>query len=292
MKKGRKTVALLLAATVLGIQIYEPVYAEELNAGQESMTLETDQETDQETNGPGMNADEYEYTDSMPGDANESDHPGETVLETENEDISENHDSEEHMEEDSEEAIAEEGILEMPDISEKEEKDDIDIREEEARNAWEAQMRSQSFLDHGPDDLDAGNDISVASDGMDGLSLQSATSENINNILVLVRFHGQDEYMNAEKSIRLNQTYNTMEGSMQEYISEMSYGELNVSTQFFPQSSSATYYSIEVDQPIEYYLAATAENTEGYFTFSERMEREKALWQGFYGCCENDLYYR
>lgn len=256
MKKDRKMVALLLAATVLSMQICEPVYAEELNAGQEYMSLETEQEI----NGVETDAEEDKYTDGMPANEAESENQDEMVPESENEDVSEDHDLEAFVESDSNE------------------EDDTDaIGEERAQSAWEIQMRRQAFLDHGPDYLDAGNDISVASNEIDVFSSRSSDLENINNILVLVRFQGQDEYMNGENSIRLNRTYNTMEGSMQEYISEMSYGELNVSTQFFPQSSSATYYSIEVDQPIEYYLAATAENTEGYFTFSERMEREKAL---------------
>lgn len=255
MKKDRKMVALLLAATVLSMQICEPLYAEELNTGQEYMSLETEQEiNDVETD-----AEEDKYTDGMPTNEAESENQDEMVPESENEDVSEDHDLEAFVESDSNE------------------EDDTDaIGEERAQSAWEIQMRRQAFLDHGPDYLDAGNDISVASNEIDVFSSRSSDLENINNILVLVRFQGQDEYMNGENSIRLNRTYNTMEGSMQKYISEMSYGELNVNTQFFPQSSSSAYYSIEVDHPIcSIIWAATAENTEGYLTFSGTDGNEK-----------------
>ena len=68
MKKDRKMVALLLAATVLSMQICEPLYAEELNTGQEYMSLETEQEiNDVETD-----AEEDKYTDGMPTNEAES----------------------------------------------------------------------------------------------------------------------------------------------------------------------------------------------------------------------------
>lgn len=94
--------------------------------------------------------------------------------------------------------------------------------------------------------------------------MSNGATKTINNIVVLIRFNGENEFMNVEKSKQLNNSYNMFndfnndrladEGSisLNSYINDLTYGEIKVNSDFYPKGNN-TYLSIEAPQTREYY---------------------------------------
>lgn len=94
--------------------------------------------------------------------------------------------------------------------------------------------------------------------------MSNGASKTINNIVVLIRFKGEDEFMNEEKSKQLYESYNLFndlnndkvadEGSisLNSYINDLTYGEVKVNTDIYPKGNN-TYLSIEAPQTRSYY---------------------------------------
>lgn len=94
--------------------------------------------------------------------------------------------------------------------------------------------------------------------------MSNGASKTINNIVVLIRFKGEDEFMNEEKSKQLYESYNLFndlnndkvadEGSisLNSYINDLTYGEVKVNTDIYPKGNNI-YLSIEAPQTRSYY---------------------------------------
>ena len=94
--------------------------------------------------------------------------------------------------------------------------------------------------------------------------MSNGASKTINNIVVLIRFKGENEFMNVEKSKQLYEAYNLFndlnndkvadEGSisLNSYINDLTYGEVKVNTDIYPKGNN-TYLSIEAPQTRSYY---------------------------------------
>ena len=71
--------------------------------------------------------------------------------------------------------------------------------------------------------------------------------------------------MNEEKSIKLNDSYNTLIDlnndsvadlgsiSLNSYINDLTYGQINVNSTFYPKKNEGTYLSIEAPETRAYY---------------------------------------
>ncbi|WP_418223319.1 cell wall-binding repeat-containing protein [Clostridium isatidis] len=102
----------------------------------------------------------------------------------------------------------------------------------------------------------------------------------INNIVILIRFKGEEEFMTKEKASQLDSAYNTLIDkdnnkfsdlgsiSLNSYINDLTYGEVNIKTSFYPKSGDSIL-SIEAPYSRKYY--------EGYFAGSSK-ETEFINW--------------
>lgn len=111
------------------------------------------------------------------------------------------------------------------------------------------------------------NDLNNASENLDngnGPLMSNGASKTINNIVVLIRFKGENEFMNEEKSKQIYDSYNLFNDfnndnvadqgsiSLNSYINDLTYGEINVNSDFYPKGSN-TYLSIEAPETRAYY---------------------------------------
>lgn len=111
------------------------------------------------------------------------------------------------------------------------------------------------------------NDLNNASENLDngnGPLMSNGASKTINNIVVLIRFKGENEFMNEDKSKQIYDSYNLFNDfnndnvadqgsiSLNSYINDLTYGEINVNSDFYPKGSN-TYLSIEAPETRAYY---------------------------------------
>lgn len=97
-----------------------------------------------------------------------------------------------------------------------------------------------------------------------GTLMFNGASKTINNIVILIRFKGENEFMNEEKSKQIYDSYNLFNDfnndkiadqgsiSLNSYINDLTYGEINVNSDFYPKGNN-TYLSIEAPESREYY---------------------------------------
>lgn len=108
--------------------------------------------------------------------------------------------------------------------------------------------------------------------------IRPSTPENINNIVILIRFKGEEEYITLERSKEIESTYNQFVDndndkfsdlgsiSLKSYINDLTYGNSTVNTKFYPKSLDGnSYISLEAPNTKEYYLNQ-------YFGSYEEME--------------------
>ena len=104
--------------------------------------------------------------------------------------------------------------------------------------------------------------------------------ENIHNIVVFVRFSDSEEYINNTKIGYADLTYNSDAQSLNQYVKRLTYGAVNVSTSFFP-NSGGNYYSVQLSQPADFYKKQYTKSdgtlSAGYTTYEERIERERSM---------------
>lgn len=108
------------------------------------------------------------------------------------------------------------------------------------------------------------NNISDSLDDANGPLMSNGSVKSINNIVVLIRFKGENEFMNIDKSKQLYDSYNMFTDlngdkiadkgsiSLSSYINDLTYGEIKVNSDFYPKGNN-TYLSIEAPQTREYY---------------------------------------
>lgn len=94
--------------------------------------------------------------------------------------------------------------------------------------------------------------------------MSNGASETINNIVILIRFKGEEEFMNKDNFNKLSNTYNQYEDvnldniadkgsiSLNSYISDLTYGKVKVNSSFYPVEINK-YFSIEAPETREYY---------------------------------------
>lgn len=102
-------------------------------------------------------------------------------------------------------------------------------------------------------------------------------SSEINNVVVFIRFKGEDEFINSSRYSRIVDFYNGSGVSLKSYIDEISYGKTNVNTLFYPFDSKGNCVSYVADNNRDYYKKATTSNLIGYKNEEERVQREQQL---------------
>lgn len=106
--------------------------------------------------------------------------------------------------------------------------------------------------------------------------MSNGSVKTINNIVILIRFKGENEFINNANINELSNTYNLYEDrnfdnvadndsiSLNSYISDLTYGKVKVNSSFYPIENN-NYFSIEAPQTREYYekyIAGSKEETE------------------------------
>lgn len=94
--------------------------------------------------------------------------------------------------------------------------------------------------------------------------MANGASKKINNIVVLIRFKNEKEFINEDNFNKLYNTYNIYKDvnsdnfsdkdsiSLNAYISDLTYGQVKVNSSFYPTENNK-YYSIEAPETREYY---------------------------------------
>ncbi len=105
--------------------------------------------------------------------------------------------------------------------------------------------------------------------------MSNGANKTINNIVVLIRFKGEDEFINKENINKLKDTFNLYKDlnsdnvadsgsiSLNSYISDLTYGKIKVNSSFYPFENN-NYFSIEAPETREYYennIAGSREET-------------------------------
>ena len=98
----------------------------------------------------------------------------------------------------------------------------------------------------------------------------------INNIAILIRFKDEEEFMTGDRASQLDSAYNTLIDkdnnkfsdagsiSLNSYINDLTYGEINVKTSFYPKNG-VSILSIEAPYSREHYegyIAGSSKETE------------------------------
>ncbi len=115
---------------------------------------------------------------------------------------------------------------------------------------------------------------------LEGYPLSAASGEfdEINNIVVYIRFSNQPEY--ATDTMYYHNMYNSEEpgyNSMKNYFREVSYGVLDMPSWFYPVPDANHVISYQDENPRKYYMPYNATtNPEGY-QGNQRTQREHAL---------------
>ncbi|MDU5107876.1 cell wall-binding repeat-containing protein [Clostridium sp.] len=105
--------------------------------------------------------------------------------------------------------------------------------------------------------------------------MSNGANKTINNIVILIRFKGEDEFINKENINKLKDTFNLYKDlnsdnvadsgsiSLNSYISDLTYGKVKVNSSFYPFENN-NYFSIEAPETREYYennIAGSREET-------------------------------
>lgn len=103
-----------------------------------------------------------------------------------------------------------------------------------------------------------------------------ASKNVINNIAILIRFKDEEEFMTEERAVQLDNAYNILIDedknnfsdlgsiSLNSYINDLTYGQINVRTSFYPKNEDAVF-SIEAPYSRKYYegyIAGSSKETE------------------------------
>ncbi|HNX01827.1 MAG TPA: M6 family metalloprotease domain-containing protein, partial [Candidatus Cloacimonadota bacterium] len=100
-------------------------------------------------------------------------------------------------------------------------------------------------------------------------------SGTLNNIVIFIRFSDQSEF--TDPITTYSSMFNGMSGNtMQNYFSEASYGQLNISTTFYP-APSTTVLSYQDSHPRAYYSPYDATTNPDGYTSSNSTSREHTL---------------
>lgn len=108
----------------------------------------------------------------------------------------------------------------------------------------------------------------------------SSLTGKINNIVIFISFSDTYEYVRNDNIPYADLTYNSGTNALKQYLNRISYGEIDITTYFYPKDTAGNYYSVKVSHNAEYYkkqyLKENGELSDGY-TDSQRFSREKEL---------------
>jgi M6 family metalloprotease-like protein len=126
------------------------------------------------------------------------------------------------------------------------------------------------------------NAVEISSDSavLDTEKECTTTKGAINNICVFIRFQNQDvDTFEREGGYEgFNESFNSGNMSLKNYIKEVSYNQLDVNTQLFINSSNKLINYV-TPNPLGYYQPYSSDNTIGY-TEDDKYAREQALVYG------------
>ena len=108
--------------------------------------------------------------------------------------------------------------------------------------------------------------------------VRAPSAGTLNNIVIFIRFSDESEF--ADPLSTYNGYFNTSTAganSVLNYFSEASYGQLTVSTTFYPIPGGATVVSFQDAHPRMYYKKYSSTDTLGYTTDSAATSREHTL---------------
>lgn len=121
--------------------------------------------------------------------------------------------------------------------------------------------------------------------------LNTEGAVNINNLVIYVRFKGDDEF--PEEQNTYTDTFNktgTGIKSVANYFKEASYNKLDVNTTFYPANNGTMIVSYEDSFDRNYYVPyAPVSNTLGYKNFAERTTREHTLIKNAINFIKNEV---
>lgn len=101
---------------------------------------------------------------------------------------------------------------------------------------------------------------------------------NMNNIVIFVRFQGEKEYITDQNRTLFINHYNGKDVSLRSYMKDISYGQFDVLSDFFPvNSEDESFYSYEAKNPREYYQPFSGKNPQGYKNKETANNREFEL---------------
>lgn len=107
---------------------------------------------------------------------------------------------------------------------------------------------------------------------------------NINNIVIFVRFKGEDEFINEQNVKMYMEHYNGDNLSLKSYIHDLSYGYFNVQSSLFPINSEGKHYSYETKKPRDCYRPYSSNNLKGYREEDMNQREYELLTEVLNGC--------
>ena len=100
----------------------------------------------------------------------------------------------------------------------------------------------------------------------------------MNNIVIFLRFKGEEEFVTDQNRELFINHYNGSGVSLRSYMQDISYGQFEVLSGFFPVDPEDTkFYSYEAKNPRGYYQPFSSKNTIGYKSRSSSNNREFEL---------------
>ena len=99
----------------------------------------------------------------------------------------------------------------------------------------------------------------------------------INNIVIFIRFSAENEFINVDRTTRLNENYNGGEKSLKTYIEDLTYNKSTVNSTFYPKDADGNYISYVDSKERNYYKEKSLANPIGYSNISEKNIRENEL---------------
>ncbi len=108
---------------------------------------------------------------------------------------------------------------------------------------------------------------------------------NINNIVIFLRFKGEAEFVNDKNRNLFRNHYNGKDISLSSYMKDVSYGQFNVVSNFFPLQEDGEFCSYQAKNSRSYYQPYSSQNLDGY-SKSSSDDREFSLLSEVVSYCK------
>ena len=108
---------------------------------------------------------------------------------------------------------------------------------------------------------------------------------DMKNLVIFLRFKGEPEFISDENRQLFVDHYNGDKISLKSYMKDVSYGQFNVESDFFPIGKDQKFYSYESQHSRDYYRPWGANNCQGYKSSKSANKREfNLLCEGISYC--------